>query len=388
MIYYQNALEINKSIMFWRYTAMNLANIGVLYKKMGEYDKALDYLFQASEMQEEQKLFTKLSSSYSNIGNTYLLLNKFDEAMIYITKGLNYALKYNSLSSIAKSYKNIHNLYLEMDDFEKALETYKIYQSYQDSIIDKDMKKSFIEIQTKYETEEKEKENQTLKIEKELNDKVRLYFIILLIALIITLLSITYFFVHKSRLLKRNKQYYEKEKQLNLTLKKTSELEKKRFEEIVYAEQKINQLQKDKIIAKNKELTAVVLADNNKNSILSNLSQEIEHLEKQEISKKQVLNKFKQIVSGTQVVEDDWLTFKQQIEKVYHDFFKRLRDCCPDLTTNEQRLCSYLLIDMSSKEIAQTLNVTVAAIDKARQRLRRKIKIDSNQDFSTFFREI
>lgn len=388
LVYYQTAYKINKAILFWRYAATNLSNIGILYKRMGEYEKALDYSFQALKMEKELKLTGKFSSSYSRIGNVYLLLNQFSKAMEYFQLSLNDAKKLNKISNIEKAYMDIHLVYVEIGDHERALENFKIHKLYQDSILDETMQKSIVEIQTRYKTEEKEKENQILKKDKETSRTVRLYLILMSVSLGIVLIFLVYFFIQKSKLLKRNKQYYEKEKQLNRALKKTSEVEKKRFEEIVYAEQKINELQNDKIVAKNKELSAVVLSDHNKNRILNELSKEIEIIEQQSDFGKQSLRKFKLLVSGTQMIEDDWLTFKEQIEKVYHGFFAKLYKYYPSLTIHEQRLCSYLLIDMSSKEIANLLNVSVAAVNKSRQRLRKKLNLESDIDFSTFLRQL
>ena len=55
------------------------------------------------------------------------------------------------------------------------------------------------------------------------------------------------------------------------------------------------------------------------------------------------------------------------------------------LTENEKRLCSLLLLKFSSKEIAGILNISIAGVNKSRQRLRKKMKLDPQADFSQFF---
>ncbi|MEA3443162.1 MAG: hypothetical protein U9R19_00395, partial [Bacteroidota bacterium] len=181
---------------------------------------------------------------------------------------------------------------------------------------------------------------------------------------------------------------YEKEKQLNEALKKTSETEKKRFDELIFAEKKINELQKEKIIAKNRELSTLVMSIHNKNQILNKLVNRIENIEQSGDYNAQSLRKLKELISGKQIIEEDWNVFKKQIEEVYHGFFEKLKKRCPSFTANDQRLCSYLLIDMSSKEIANLMNVTTAAIIKSRQRLRKKVNIETNDDFLVFLRQI
>ena len=57
----------------------------------------------------------------------------------------------------------------------------------------------------------------------------------------------------------------------------------------------------------------------------------------------------------------------------------------PDLTENEKRLCSLLLLKFSSKEIAGILNISIAGVNKSRQRLRKKMELDPQADFAQFF---
>ena len=388
LVYYQTAFKINKEIMFWRYASINLGNIGVVYKRMGEYEKALEYIFQAVEMEKELKLYTKLYKSYNNIGSIYLLMGEYDKAMKYYQMSLDNAVEFNNIRTIGKAHLSIHDVYLKKGNFEKALEHFKIYQKYQDSISIDKVKTSIAEIQTKYETEEKEKENQVLKKEQDFNSSLRTYLYLISAALLVILIFLIYLFIQKSKLLKRNKQYYEKEKELNIALKKNAETEKKRFEELIFAEQKINELQREKIIAKNKELSSVVLNVHNKNIVLSQLKKEIDRIQKSDQVSDQEFSKINQLVDGKTIIEEDWNVFKEQIESVYFGFFDKLKTKYPDLTKLEQRLCSYLLIDLSTREIAGLFNVTLAAVSKNRQRLRKKLNLGSNDDFAAFLRQI
>ncbi len=77
--------------------------------------------------------------------------------------------------------------------------------------------------------------------------------------------------------------------------------------------------------------------------------------------------------------QEDWDRVKNHFEKVHPGFFKELLDQFPSLTQNEQRLCAYLRMNLSTKEIATLLGVSTAAIEQARRRLRKKLGI-SNTD--------
>jgi DNA-binding response OmpR family regulator/DNA-binding CsgD family transcriptional regulator len=79
-----------------------------------------------------------------------------------------------------------------------------------------------------------------------------------------------------------------------------------------------------------------------------------------------------------------WKEFEFCFEKVYHDFYKNLNEKISDLSVREQRLCAFLKMNMSTKEIAAITFQTPNSIDVAKHRLRKKINIDSDKDFLNF----
>lgn len=77
--------------------------------------------------------------------------------------------------------------------------------------------------------------------------------------------------------------------------------------------------------------------------------------------------------------ENDWNRVKGHFEKVHPNFFKVLYASFPDLTQNEHRLCAYLRMNLSTKEIAALLGVSINAIEQARRRLRKKLGINNTE---------
>lgn len=76
------------------------------------------------------------------------------------------------------------------------------------------------------------------------------------------------------------------------------------------------------------------------------------------------------------LIADDqsWNTFKLHFENVHPNFFLNLKERIPTITTNEIRLSAFLKMGLKNKEIASFTNVNVRSVDKAKQRLNRKIK--------------
>jgi DNA-binding CsgD family transcriptional regulator len=79
-----------------------------------------------------------------------------------------------------------------------------------------------------------------------------------------------------------------------------------------------------------------------------------------------------------------WKEFEFCFEGVYHDFYKKLNEKLPDISQREQRLCAFLKMNMSTKEIAAITFQTPNSIDVAKHRLRKKTGIENDEDFTKF----
>ena len=73
---------------------------------------------------------------------------------------------------------------------------------------------------------------------------------------------------------------------------------------------------------------------------------------------------------------DDWKTFETNFEKAHEEFIKRLKTAYPRLTPGDLRLCAYLRMNLSSKEIAPLLGISTRGVENHRYRLRKKMDLD------------
>ena len=72
---------------------------------------------------------------------------------------------------------------------------------------------------------------------------------------------------------------------------------------------------------------------------------------------------------------DDWKFFENAFNNADKDFLKKVRDKHPELSANDLRLCAYLRLNLSSKEIAPLLNISVRSVEVKRYRLRKKMNL-------------
>lgn len=82
--------------------------------------------------------------------------------------------------------------------------------------------------------------------------------------------------------------------------------------------------------------------------------------------------------------ENDLASFFVDFEKIYPSFGNAIQRMVSDITSSEIRLCILMRLNLSSKEIAQSLNITVDSVNKARYRLRKKMGLTSNDDLYSF----
>ena len=82
--------------------------------------------------------------------------------------------------------------------------------------------------------------------------------------------------------------------------------------------------------------------------------------------------------------EQDWKLFESNFNKVHEQFLKHLLEKYPDLGQGDLKLAAYLRMNLSTKEIAQLLNITHRSVELKRYRLRKKLDLDADTNLSEF----
>ncbi len=160
------------------------------------------------------------------------------------------------------------------------------------------------------------------------------------------------------------------------------EKEHQRLEET--RQKQISKLEKEKlelqIQSQNQELASSTMHLAQKSEMLKKLKEDLQKIAKASsdgaISKQ--LRKVIRKVSADETLDQDWQQFAKHFDRVHGDFLKRLREKHPQLTPKDHRLCAYLRMNLSSKEIAPLLNISVRGVEIARYRLRKRLEINGD----------
>jgi DNA-binding CsgD family transcriptional regulator len=85
---------------------------------------------------------------------------------------------------------------------------------------------------------------------------------------------------------------------------------------------------------------------------------------------------------------NDWKLFEEAFNNVDKDFMKKIKELHPSITPNDLRLCAYLRLNLSSKEIAPLLNISHKSVEVKRYRLRKKMGLDHDQSLADYILKV
>ncbi|MDG5491337.1 triple tyrosine motif-containing protein [Psychroserpens sp. SPM9] len=193
-----------------------------------------------------------------------------------------------------------------------------------------------------------------------------------LLSVIILLLIIHYYY----------RRYY-RNQQRKVIEKSKRELELKELENAQELMGLRNeQLQQD-IENKNRELAISTMSLIKKNEFLNSIKEELKSAEATKS-----LNSVIKIIDKNLNNTDDWKFFEEAFNNADKDFLKKVKAKHASLTPNDLKLCAYLRLNLSSKEIAPLLNISPKSVEVKRYRLRKKMDLPHESSLTNYILEI
>lgn len=160
----------------------------------------------------------------------------------------------------------------------------------------------------------------------------------------------------------------------------------KRKAEKQKSQQEIMRLQNEKLQAeishKNMQLADSTLSIIKKNEVLIEIKDELEK-QKENLGARypaRYLQKLTTLIDKNISNDNDWEMFESLFDQAHENFFKRLKQSFPDLTQSDLKLCAYLKLNLSSKEIAPLLNISIRGVEIRRYRLRKRLSLSSDNN--------
>lgn len=206
--------------------------------------------------------------------------------------------------------------------------------------------------------------------------------------IILALLALWYVYRWDDVRVKRKKQQavIEKDKELH-------DMEREYEEEKARQEKQIMQLEKEKLEYdlqhKSQEMANLMINFVRKNEMLTEIKSEIlkvSALLKGEGARegKQQLILINNKIDGNIQSDEVLKRIEDQFDLIHNNFMKRLHAKHPELSHNERMMCAYLKMNLSTKEIAPLLNISVRGVETIRYRLRKKFALEREDSLTDY----
>lgn len=177
--------------------------------------------------------------------------------------------------------------------------------------------------------------------------------------------------------------------------KEREQLQSEHRQKEAASRQELEQLKTEKLQAeithKNQELASATLHLLQKSEILTKTGAQLQKIAQnsEEAETRKAIQSLIRILERDAAFDDEWEQFALHFDQVHSDFLKRLQALYPGLTQKDQRLCAYLRMNLSSKEIAQLMNISVRSVEISRYRLRKKLQMGSSEEnLAEFLRRV
>jgi DNA-binding CsgD family transcriptional regulator len=317
---------------------------------MGEPDKAIPFLEQGLVYFEKNGMPSYNATILNDLGRAYMLQKESAKAEAAFLRSIEFSRKEKMNVFLKNSLENLSRLYRQAGQFPKAYDALSEAVRLRDSIFNIESQKKLAEFQAIYDLELNQQENEILRRDKELSEKRHTVTILVFstAGLFLGMLLLALLFLLKSYKTKR--LLAEKE---NERLRQDLE---QRNKELTYNAMCI--IKNNETVARMVEVVEDALRSGQNQDHLRNIVYQLQHMES----------------------DNNWKDFEVHFIQTHQDFYDNLQKQFPDLTPNEKKLCAFLRLNMSTKDIASITHQSVHSINVARTRLRKKLGIGGTDE--------
>jgi tetratricopeptide (TPR) repeat protein len=359
LVYFQNALESNQIVNDLGIQGSLLNNIGICYLEKKEFDLASHYFQQSLKIRKANSDKQGQAQVLNNIGKNEVFKGNFQLASDYFSKALALSREIGSKESALISLQSLSLVQDTMGNYQASLKYFRDYKTLNDSIFNAENRIAIVQLEENYKREN-EKKIYELKLQKNEAERLKLRFrnfTLLGILALLLLSALLFIIVMRSRI----KNAKLEEEKLKLESEKLA-LEHRTLQE--------------SLEFKERELTANALYLLKNNELITKISDNL--LKAMSSFDKENQQAIREIISELRANQNNnvWDEFEMHFTKVHAQFYPALQERFPNLTSNEKKLCAFLRLNMSTKDISAITQQSVNSITVARSRLRKKLNIE------------
>jgi tetratricopeptide (TPR) repeat protein len=336
--YYEKALLIAEETHNQPVQAIALNNLGKLhFYDLKQPEQALVYLLRGLKLREESNDKPEIARSLVFLSGYYLQQKNLTEAQQYVDRAIKLAKEVGSLEIQQNAYFSLSEIEEAQGWHQESLAAYKKYKSITDSIQSQLATSEITRLQLQYDFDKAEKIREQ---EQKLSRERYITTILVLAACLIVAVLVVFLIRSRAR---------------------QTELKRK------------NLVQDVEI--KNKELTTNVMYLIRKNELINNVAERLLSVQSNVPTENHKVVHDIILDLQKEADNDSWKEFELRFNQVHSDFYNNLRKQYPGLSPADEKLCAFLRLNMSSKEIAAITQQSIKSVEVARARLRKKLDL-------------
>lgn len=341
--YYNKAMLYADELKLDIWKGIISGNMGQIYFAQKKYDTALTLLQTDYNISKKDKLYDNAANSLQWAARTQLQLGNNEVALQYVREAFYLLGKIPNMNYLRNTYQAATEVFKSLENYDSAFYYNTKYGALNDSL-ERVVALSGIAVSKARANDEKSRYRiQSLQKEKEKQVFQRN----ILIAAIILFGVVGFLVITKQRL------------KAKLEVARAEQEKQRMQQEMVFAREQLNMfteniVEKTNMIEKLEEQVRDKTVSNEQQMLITELGQQ------------------------TILTEDDWIKFKILFEKIYPTFFKQIKKTAPDITLAEMRMAALVLLQLTSKQTAAILGISVDSVHKTRQRLRQRLQLNSD----------
>lgn len=358
--YFNKSVKLAREINTPYIEMQALNSFGEFLLKIKDYERSKDIFSQSQIITNQLKDDFSQSRINLALGKIYYSEKNYNQALIKISDALKLKQQIGLLPGTIEANKYLSKIYKAKGDFKNALLYHEDYKALGDSLYSTEKAIKFDELLTKFDTEKKvaeialqNEEIKTLNAQAE-NDKLTKTVYGIGMFSFIAIAGLLYF-GFKQRI-------------------KKNTIEREKQEEIY----------KQEIEFKKKELASQTLHLVQKSSFIQELKENLEKIKQSPELFKVEFRRLVMLLKKESAEDKDWAVFKSYFSEVHNNFDHKIKAISEDITEKEIRLASFLRMNLSTKEIASMLNVLPDSVLKSKYRLKKKLQLDKEDDLTQF----
>ena len=349
-LYYGKALEAEQKVNSPVWKGIISGNMAQIYFAQGNYTAALPLFDMDYKNSKENEIYDNAANSLQWAAKTNLVLGNRAIALIEVREAFGFLQKWPSPNYLQNAYNTASEIFKSLGNNDSAYYYASKYNKLHDSL-ERTIYQSSISISKLRLNEEKNRYG-IGRLQREKEEQVQQRNII--IAGILFLAVITLLLINRQRLKVKYQQELTRQENLRIqqeNLRIQQEMESATVQLKMFTE---NIIEKTNLVEKLEQQLSIKTMSREEQQLISQLSQQ------------------------TILTEEDWDKFKFLFEKIFPLFFQRLKNTATDITVSEQRMAALTRLQLTTRQMASMLGISVDSVHKTRQRLRKRFNLGAD----------